>query len=292
MKGIVLAGGSGTRLWPITQAVSKQLLPVYNKPMIYYPISTLMAAGIREILVITTVEDAQYFRRLLGSGSQWGIALTYTTQVRPDGLAHAFALGREFLEGQSVALILGDNIFHGQGMGRQLKSCTNPEGGHIFAYEVSDPSRYGVVELDERGHVLSVAEKPARSRSRMAIPGLYFFAGDVVDLATAVTPSARGEFEITSVLESLLAQQRLEVSILSRGVTWMDAGSPDSLLQAAEFVRIAETRQGVGIGFPEETAWRMGWIDGAQLAMLAAQHAESHYARYLHHLSELDSSRV
>lgn len=288
MKGIVLAGGSGTRLWPITKAVSKQLLPVYNKPLIFYPLSTLMAAGLREILVITTRDDLDAFRRLLGDGSAWGISLEYAIQPSPDGLAQAFIIGKEFLAGASAALVLGDNIFHGPGLGRQLSECTAPRGGHIFAYEVADPSSYGVVEFSRDGIVLSLEEKPLRPRSRYAVPGLYFYAPDIVEVAQRVTPSPRGELEITAVNDFYRAAGRLEVTVLSRGTTWMDAGTHQSLLEAGEFVSVVEKRQGVRVGCPEEVSWRNGWISSLDLERLGDHHGNSPYGDYLRRLARND----
>ena len=288
MKGIILAGGSGTRLWPLTRAVSKQLLPVYDKPMIYYPLSTLMGAGLRDILVITTPDDADAFRRLLGDGSQWGISLEYAVQPSPDGLAQAFIIGRDFLAGGSAALVLGDNILHGPGLGRQLRGNTSPTGGHIFAYEVADPSSYGVVEFNRSGEVLSVEEKPSQPKSRYAVPGLYFYAADVVEVAQHVTPSPRGELEITAINEFYRAAGRLEVSVLSRGTTWMDAGTHQSLLEAGEFVSVVEKRQGVRVGCPEEVAWRNGWISPSDLESLADKHGRSPYGDYLRRIAKSD----
>ena len=288
MKGIILAGGSGTRLWPITRALSKQLLPVYDKPMIYYPLSTLMGAGLREILVITTPDDADAFRRLLGDGSQWGISLEYAVQPSPDGLAQAFIIGKDFLAGGSAALILGDNIFHGPGLGRQLSKSTSPEGGCIFAYEVANPSIYGVVEFNFSGEVLSIEEKPSQPKSHFAVPGLYFYAADVVEVAQRVTPSPRGELEITAINEFYRAAGRLNVSVLSRGTTWMDAGTHQSLLEAGEFVSVVERRQGAKIGCPEEVAWHNGWISTPDLERLADSQGSSPYGTYLRWLAGSD----
>ena len=283
-----MAGGSGTRLWPITRAVSKQLLPVYDKPMIFYPLSTLMGAGLREILVITTPDDAGAFRRLLGDGSAWGISLEYAIQPSPDGLAQAFIIGREFLAGASAALILGDNILHGPGLGRQLSKCTSPRGGHIFAYEVADPSSYGVVEFNGAGEVLSIEEKPSQPKSRYAVPGLYFYAADVVEVAQRVTPSSRGELEITAVNDYYRSMGRLEVSVLSRGTTWMDAGTHQSLLEAGEFVSVVEKRQGVRVGCPEEISWRNEWISTSDLEILAERYGNSPYGDYLRRIAKCD----
>ena len=281
MKGIVLAGGTGTRLWPLTRGVSKQLLPVYDKPMVHYPLATLMAAGIREMLIITTPEDAGSFARLLGDGSEWGMSLAYATQPSPGGLAQAFLIGEDFLADSAAALILGDNLFYGAGLGRQLRSCTDPKGGHIFAYEVADPSSYGVVELDDSGFVLSLEEKPADPRSSFAVPGLYFYANDVVEVAKSISPSPRGELEITAVNQAYLDQGRLEVSVLPRGTAWLDTGTFRSLQDAGEYVRVVEDRQGMKIACLEEIAWRNGWIDDEQVLRLAEPLRKSGYGDYL-----------
>jgi glucose-1-phosphate thymidylyltransferase len=281
VRGIVLAGGTGSRLWPVTQAVSKQLIPVYDKPMVYYPLATLMAAGIREVLVITTPEDTWAFRRLLGDGSAWGLRIEYAEQPRPEGLAQAFVIGADFIGGEPVALVLGDNIFYGTGLGTQLRNATAVDGGRVFAYRVANPSEYGVVEFDPAGVVRSIEEKPAVPKSSYAVPGLYFFAPDVVEIARGVTPSARGELEITAVHAEYLRQGRLEVVVLPRGTAWLDTGTLTTLMQAAEFVRVIEDRQGRKIGCPEELAWRNGWIDDDALAALAEPLRRSGYGEYL-----------
>ncbi len=281
MRGIILAGGSGTRLHPLTRAVSKQLLPVYDKPMIYYPLSTLMMAGLRDILVITTPDDADQFRRLLGDGSAWGISLQYAVQPRPEGLAQAFLIGEEFLAGDSACLVLGDNIFYGTGLGTALKANTDVDGGHVFAYHVSNPTDYGVVEFDVDGRVVSIEEKPAAPRSRFAVPGLYFYGSDVVEVAKGITPSARNELEITAINDHYLRQGRLTVTVLDRGTAWLDTGTFETLMHAGEFVRVVEKRQGLRVGCVEEIAWREGWIDDAQLRELAEPLRRSGYGEYL-----------
>lgn len=281
MKGIVLAGGTGSRLWPITRGVSKQLLPVYDKPMVHYPISTLMAAGLREILIITTPEDKSNFQRLLGDGSALGMSFEYVVQPAPEGLAQAFLLGEDFLAGQGAALVLGDNIFHGPGLGTSLRDLIHVDGGHIFAYHVSNPSDYGVVEFDERGNAVSLAEKPALPRSSYAVPGLYFYGSDVVDVARSISPSARGELEITAVNDHYLQQGRLTVSVLARGTAWLDTGSFRSLSDASQYVRVLEERQGTKVGCLEELAWRNGWIGDEQLVALAEPLLKSGYGQYL-----------
>jgi glucose-1-phosphate thymidylyltransferase len=281
VKGIILAGGSGTRLYPITQGISKQLMPVYDKPMVYYPLSTLMMAGIREILVITTPQDQEQFRRLLGDGSQFGCEFSYAAQESPRGLADAFIIGAGFIGGDSVAMILGDNIFYGYGLGAQLKELTDPDGGAVFAYHVADPERYGVVEFDGARNVISIEEKPERPKSNYAVVGLYFYDNDVVEIARNVAPSARGELEITDVNREYLRRGSLRVGVLDRGTAWLDTGTFDSLMQAAEFVRVIEERQGLRIGSPEEIAWREGFVDDAALRALAEPLVKSGYGEYL-----------
>ena len=281
MKGIILAGGSGTRLYPITQGISKQIMPVYDKPMIYYPLATLMMAGINEILIITTPEDQDQFRRLLGDGSHFGCRFTYTAQETPRGLADAFILGAEFIGDDAVAMILGDNIFYGYGLGAQLKELTDPEGGAVFAYHVADPERYGVVEFDDHKHAVSIEEKPERPKSNYAVVGLYFYDNDVVEIARNVRPSPRGEIEITDVNREYLRRGSLRVGVLDRGTAWLDTGTFNSLMQAAEFVRVIEERQGLRIGSPEEIAWREGFISDAELRALAEPLVKSGYGEYL-----------
>jgi glucose-1-phosphate thymidylyltransferase len=281
MKGIILAGGSGTRLHPITLGISKQLMPVYDKPMIYYPLSTLMMAGIREVLVITTPQDSVQFERLLGDGSAWGIELSYAVQPSPDGLAQAFIIGADFIGDDTVALVLGDNIFYGTGLGTSLQSNTTVRGGHIFAYHVTEPSAYGVVEFDEAGTVISIEEKPQRPKSSYAVPGLYFYDNDVVQIARDLRPSARGELEITGVNEAYLHRGDLTVTVLPRGTAWFDTGTFDGLMESAQFVHVIEARQGQKIGCVEEIAWRNGWIDDGQFETLARTLHKSGYGAYL-----------
>lgn len=281
MKGIVLAGGSGTRLHPLTLATSKQLMPVYDKPMVYYPISILMMAGIREILIISTPQDLPNFEKLLGDGSRLGCRFAYQVQEVPNGLAQAFVLGADFVGGSKSALILGDNIFYGSGLNRMLQSHQNPNGGVVFAYHVQDPERYGVVEFDAEGKALSIEEKPARPKSNYAVPGLYFYDEEVVEIARNLQPSARGEYEITDVNRHYLANGKLQVQVLDRGTAWLDTGTFSSLMQAGQFVQVIEERQGLKIGCIEEIAWRMGYIDAEGLAEAAQPLLKSGYGQYL-----------
>lgn len=280
MKGIILAGGSGTRLWPITKAISKQLMPIYDKPMIYYPLTTLMQAGIRDILIITTPDDQAGFQRLLGDGSQWGITLEYAVQPNPDGLAQAFIIGEEFIGNDKVALVLGDNIFHGERLDESLQECTNPDGGTVFAYKVSDPERYGVVEFDEQNQAISIEEKPAEPKSNFAVVGLYFYDNDVVEIAKNVEPSDRGELEITSINAEYLRRGKLQVQTLDNGDVWLDTGTIDSLTDASDFVRVIQKRTGRIIGSPEKTAFKNGWINREQLDTLAEPLKKSGYSNY------------
>lgn len=284
MKGIVLAGGSGTRLHPLTLAVSKQLMPVYDKPMIYYPLSVLMNAGISEILIITTPHDNASFKKLLGDGSQFGCRFEYAIQEVPNGLAQAFVIGEEFIGDNKVALILGDNIFYGSGMGKLLQANNNPEGGIVYAYHVSDPERYGVVEFDENQVAISIEEKPEKPKSNFAVPGLYFYDNDVIKIAKELKPSARGEYEITDVNKVYLERGKLQVAILDRGTAWLDTGTFTSLMQAGQFVEVIEERQGLKIGCLEEIAFRQGFIDKAQLKKLAEPLLKSGYGTYLMNL--------
>ncbi len=289
MRGIILAGGSGTRLHPITVGVSKQLVPVYDKPMIYYPLSTLILAGIHDVLIITTPHDAEQFERLLGDGSQFGIAITYAQQPEPDGLAQAFTIGADHIGSEKAALVLGDNIFYGQGLGSQLQSFADVDGAAVFAYRVADPTAYGVVEFDAAGKAISLEEKPTHPKSNFAVPGLYFYDNDVIEIARSLKPSARGEYEITDVNRHYLEAGKLQVGVLPRGTAWLDTGTFDSLLDASQFVQTVVHRQGMSIGAPEEVAWRLGFLNDDELRERAEKLTKSGYGKYL--LKVLDEGK-
>lgn len=286
MKGIILAGGSGTRLYPITKGISKQLMPIYDKPMVYYPLTTLMMSGIKDILIITTPHEQEMFKRLLGDGSDWGINLQYAAQPSPDGLAQAFIIGEEFIGDDKVALVLGDNIFHGSDLGTSLENCTDPDGGIVFAYQVSDPERYGVVDFNENMKALSVEEKPQNPKSNYAVVGLYYYDNDVVEIAKNIQPSDRGELEITSVNDEYLKRGKLKVQIMDRGSAWLDTGTFESMNDASEYISVIEKRTGLKIGCPEEVAWRNGWINDQQLAEIAEPLKKSGYGKYLESLKK------
>ncbi|OGL23987.1 glucose-1-phosphate thymidylyltransferase [Candidatus Saccharibacteria bacterium RIFCSPHIGHO2_01_FULL_46_30] len=281
MKGIILAGGSGTRLWPITKGISKQLMPIYDKPMVYYPLTTLMSAGIKDILIITTPHDQAAFQHLLGDGTQWGVNLEYAVQPSPDGLAQAFIIGEEFIGKDKVALVLGDNIFHGRRLSESLKKCTDPDGGTVFAYQVSDPERYGVVEFDENKVAISIEEKPSQPKSNYAVIGLYFYDNDVVEIAKNVQPSERGEIEITTINEKYLKRGKLKVTTLDDGDVWLDTGTIDSMTDAADYVKVLQKRTGQIIGSPESVAYEEGFISTEELAILAGALKKSGYGKYL-----------
>lgn len=285
MKGIILAGGTGSRLWPITQATSKQLLPIYDKPLVYYPLSTLMLAGIRDILLITTPEDQKAFKRLIGDGHSIGINVEYAIQEKPEGLAQSFIIGKEFIGADSVALILGDNIFHGSGLGEHLENCTDPDGALIFGYAVTDPQRYGVAEIDQNGSVISIEEKPSQPKSNLAIPGLYFFDNTVGAKAARVQKSSRGELEITSVLDMYRQEKKLKLNQLARGTAWLDCGTFDSLNDASNYIRVIEERQGLKVGCIEEVAWRKKWITTKDLEEIAKSYGSNEYGLYLRRLA-------
>ena len=286
MKGIILAGGSGTRLYPITKGISKQLMPIYDKPMIYYPLSTLMMAGIKDILIITTPHEQDQFKRLLGDGSDIGIKISYEVQPSPDGLAQAFIIGEEFIGDDKVALVLGDNIFHGHGFGESLKQCVDPSGGVVFSYQVSDPERYGVVEFDENMKAISIEEKPSSPKSNYAVVGLYFYDNDVVGIAKNIKPSERGEYEITSINEEYLNRGKLKVKVMDRGSAWLDTGTFSSMADAAEYIRVVEKRTGLKIGCIEEVAYREGYIDKKKLGEISKDLVKSGYGKYLEGLSK------